>query len=73
MNEMQRDFRDSFSICSVCMSSMNYGLGWVVGAHVRDLISSWIKRILGLKLNFETGVKCLGGHYFFSLVDKMFN
>lgn len=73
MNEMQRDFRDSFSICFVCMSSMKYGLGWVVGAHVRDLISNWIKRILRPKLNFETGVKCLVGHFFFSLVDKMFN
>lgn len=47
------------------------GLG--CGAHVRDLISNWIKRILGPKLNFETGVKCLVGHFFFSLVDKMFD
>lgn len=53
MNEMQRDFRDPFSICFVCMSSMNYGLGWVAGAHVRDLISSRIRRILGPKLNFQ--------------------
>lgn len=65
MNEMQRDFRDSFSIYFVCMSSMNHGLDWVMGAHVRDLISSWIKRILGPKLNFETGVKCLVGRALF--------
>lgn len=43
---------------------MNYGLGWVAGAgaHVRELISSWIKRVLGPRLNFESGVQCLVGH-----------